>query len=232
MNRFRFLALLLVCLPVAVSAQEAGGDEMSAEQVIDRVLMSRALQNAEELKGSFSKGKTTVPFTIRLDKDLIRFTFDKPKQVISLNVTEKGARLTEEVAGGKAQPVATKRYAEGVRGTDLSYDDLSQRFLYWPKKVRAGTETIQTRKCDVVDLYNPDNLGEYYLVRVFADRESGGMLRMMGYDRGGKLIKTCAVTSGMKLKSGATVLKSMEILRHEPGSRKVAGETTLELRKP
>jgi hypothetical protein len=55
---------------------------------------------------------------------------------------------------------------------------------------------------------------------------------MMGFDREGKLVKTCTVTSGMKLKSGATVLKSMEILRHQPGSKKVISETTLELRKP
>ena len=61
---------------------------------------------------------------------------------------------------------------------------------------------------------------------------AGGMLRMMGFDREGKLVKTCTVTSGMKLKSGATVLKSMEILRHQPGSKKVISETTLELRKP
>lgn len=232
MNRMRFLAVMALMAARVSGQDEVTPDAMTAEQIVDRVLMSRAMQNKEELKGSFTKGRTSVPFTITLVKDQISFGFDKPKQVVSLNITEKGARLTETVAGGKEQAIATARYTEGVRGTDLTYDDLSQRFLYWPKKSKVGTDTVQTRKCDVVDLFNPDALGEYYMVRVFADRDSGGMLRMMGFDREGKLVKTCTVTSGMKLKSGATVLKSMEILRHQPGSKKVISETTLELRKP
>jgi hypothetical protein len=45
------------------------------------------------------------------------------------------------------------------------------------------------------------------------------------------MIKVCAVTSGMKV-DGATVLKSMDVIRYQPGTKKVAGETTFELKKP
>ena len=234
MNRFRFLVLaaMLAAVPAAICQEAPPAENFTAEEVIQRVLISRAMQNNEVLKGSFTKGRTTVPFTITLQTDLLRFGFTNPLHYVNLNITEKGSRLTESISGRQDAPVAPQRYTEGVRGTDLTYDDLSQRFLYWPKKTKVGVETIKTRRCDVVDLYNPDNLGEYYLVRIFADQESGGMLRMMGFDRNGKLIKVCAVTAGMKLKSGATVLKSMEIVRYEPGTKKVLGETTLELKKP
>ena len=63
------------------------------------------------------------------------------------------------------------------------------------------------------------------------DKESGGLMKMMGYDWAGKLIKELKVTSGMKV-DGATVLKSMDVIRYTPGTKKVAGETTFELRKP
>ena len=122
-------------------------------------------------------------------------------------------------------------YATGVRGTDLTYDDVSQRYLYWPKKVKVGEETIKTQGCWVVDLHNPQRLGEYHLVRIFVHKESGGLCGCRPYDWNGKLIKVCAVTSGMKI-DGATVLKSMDVMRYAPGTKNVVGETTLELRKP
>jgi hypothetical protein len=122
-------------------------------------------------------------------------------------------------------------YSAGIRGTDLTYDDISMRYLYWPKKVKIGEETINTQRCFVVDLYNPKRIGEYYLVRIFVHKESGGLMRMQAYDWNGQIIKSCEVTAGMKV-NGATVLKSMRVLRYVPGTKKVAGETSFELSKP
>jgi hypothetical protein len=56
-------------------------------------------------------------------------------------------------------------------------------------------------------------------------------MRMQAYGWDGKLIKSCTVTAGMKV-NGATVLKSMDVIRYVPGTKKVAGETNFELRKP
>ncbi|MDB5177429.1 MAG: hypothetical protein JWN75_1097, partial [Candidatus Saccharibacteria bacterium] len=65
----------------------------------------------------------------------------------------------------------------------------------------------------------------------FVVRESGGLMRMQAYDWQGQMIKVLAVTSGMKV-DGATVLKSMDVIRYAPGSKKAIGETTFELQKP
>jgi negative regulator of sigma E activity len=90
---------------------------------------------------------------------------------------------------------------------------------------------VKTRKCWVVDLHAPQQTGEYGIVRIFVDRESGGLMRVQAYDWQGQMVKVLAVTSGMKV-DGATVLKSMDVIRYAPGTKKVVGETTFELKKP
>lgn len=204
-------------------------DGLSADEIVQMVHLSRALQN-NVLKGELTKSGKSTPFTVQLKEDLIHFSFDNPKQNINLNINDKGFRL-KEVTANSNKEVPAAMYGTGVRGTDLTYDDISFRYLYWATKKKVGEETIKTRKCYVVDLYNPARLGEYYLVRIFVDKESGGMMRMQAYDWNGKLIKSCAVTSAMKI-NGSTVLKSMDVIRYVPGTKKVAGETNFELHKP
>lgn len=233
-------AILLACIALfsggpatPVFAEEApaaipGGP--TADQIVELVHLSRALKE-HDLRGFLTKDDLEVPFVVSLKADIIRFYFENPKQIITLDIKQKGAQLNEVMAGSN-KPVPAKRYGEGIRGTDLSYDDISFRYLYWPKKVKQpNEETVKTRKCYVVDLYAPQQVGEYGIVRIFVDKESGGLMRMQAYDWNGQMIKVLAVTSGMKI-SGATVLKSMDVIRYVPGSKKVAGETTFELKKP
>jgi hypothetical protein len=215
-------------------AAAAAPSGLTANQIVEMVHMSRALGRDPKERvifhGELTKGGKRVPFSIELNQSLIRFNFENPRQTINLDITEKGYRL-KEVTAGSNKEVPAAMYSTGVRGTDLTYDDISMRYLYWPKKAKIGEETIKTRKCYVVDLYNPQRLGDYYLVRIFVDKDSGGLMRMQAYDWNGKIVKSCTVTAGMKV-NGATVLKSMEVIRYVPGSKKVAGETTFELKKP
>ncbi len=234
---FLACALFAACSPTPpATAQEAPPaavpGEPTADQIVELVHLSRALNDGKQMRGTLSKNDQEVPFAVSMKLDLISFYFEKPKQIIRLNINQKGSELTEVVAGSN-KPVPAKRYAEGIRGTDLTYDDISFRYLYWPKKVKQpNEETVKTRKCWVVDLYAPQQVGEYGVVRIFVDKaESGGLMKMMGYDWQGQLIKVLAVTSGMKV-DGATVLKSMDVIRYTPGTKKVAGETTFELQKP
>jgi hypothetical protein len=225
-----FLSALL--LTARATAQEKAATGKTAEQIVQDVHMSRAFRN-DELNGALTKGGKSVPFTVKFQDTLIHFSFSNPKQIIRLDITDKTYRLREVTANSNKE-VPSSQYSVGIRGTDLTYDDISFRYLYWPKKQLIGDEIIRTRKCHVVDLYNPDNkarLGEYYMVRIFVDKESGGLVRMQAYDWNGKLIKSCTATGVMKIK-GATVLKSMDVVRYVPGTKTVAGETTFELQRP
>ncbi len=212
------------------SPEAAAPGEPTADQIVQLVHHSRALKKSE-LRGTLTKDDREVPFSVRMEADLIRFSFENPKQIINLNIKQKGAELTEVLAGSN-KPVPAKRYGEGIRSTDLSYDDISFRYLYWPKKIKQPKEeTVKTRKCYVVDLYAPQQVGDYGVVRIYVDKESGGLMRMQAYDWQGRMIKVCSVTSGMKV-DGATVLKSMDVHRYDPATQKIIGETTFELKKP
>jgi hypothetical protein len=234
MNRLRLCLLLLPFVPVCAAAQETAAAAMTADEIVAMVHFSRALGRDDSkpmiFPGELQRGGKSVPFRIELRADLIRFSFDNPKQVINLDINDKGYRL-KEVTAGSNREVPAAMYGSPVRGTDLTYDDLSFRYLYWPKRVKIGEESIKTRKCYVVDLYNPQRTGGYYLVRIFVDRESGGLMRMQAYDWNGKRIKTCTVSSGMKV-NGATMLKTMEVVTYNPDTQKATGETTFELSKP
>ena len=224
-----FLAVAALTQPIAVQTVSAAAEELTAEQIVSMVHRSRAL-NEYDLNGELSKGKTVVPFAVRLQDSLIQFKFETPRQHINLDITEKGYRL-KEVSAGANKEVPAAMYSTGVRGTDMTYDDLSMRYLFWPKKTKIGEERIKTRSCYVVDLYNPQKLGEYYLVRIFVDKESGGLMRLNCFDWNGKKIKECYVTEAMKVE-GRTLLKTMEVIRYAPGTNNVVGQTTFELKKP
>lgn len=235
--------LLLAAAPVAgflaLSANPARAQNaapvdpgaITADEIIEKVHLSRALRDKTVLQGQLEKDGKTVPFSISMESDLIAFRFANPDLILSLNINDKGSKLFES-DGGKNREVPLPRYSEGIRGTDLTYDDISFRYLYWPKRVKQPIEeTVKTKKCYVVDLYAPNKIGAYGVVRVFVEKESWALLKIFCYDWNGKQIKECAITSGMKV-NGATTLKSMDVISYVPDTKKVAGETTFELRKP
>ncbi len=226
---FLFLAVAALTQSMGFANVATAAEELTAEQIVSMVHRSRAL-NDYDLNGALTKGETVVPFSVRLQDSLIEFKFENPRQHINLDITETGYRL-KEVTAGTTKEVPAAMYANGVRGTDMTYDDLSMRYLFWPKKVKIGEETIKTQRCYVVDLYNPQKLGEYYLVRIFVDKNSGGLMRLNCFDWNGKKIKACFVTEGMKVE-GRTLLKTMEVVRYTPGTDKAVGQTTFELKKP
>ena len=231
MNRRAFLTALPALTLLSASAASAEEVEMSEQMTADQIVQSVHLSRSklQRMPAELSRGRTTVPFEIEITESLIRYNFRDPAQTINLAFSEKGARLTE-VSAGSNKEVPAARYSEAVRGTDLNYDDVSMRYLYWPDKTKIGTETIKTRRCFVVDLKNPQKLGDYYLVRIFVDRSSGALMRVQSYDWNGKLIKVCAVTSGQKV-NGITILKTMEVTKFKPGSKDVESQTTMEIKK-
>lgn len=228
---FCLFAVFAPLFAAGVRAQEAA-EGPTAEEIVNFVHLSRALRKYD-LNGVLEKNGKEVPFNVRMRENLIQFTFTNPAQTVTLDINDKGAKLTEAAGRGRAQAVPAKRYSEGIRGTDLTYDDISFRYLYWPQKVKQPLEeTVKTRKCHVVDLYNPDQNGDYGVVRIFVDKQNGALMRIRGYDRQNRMIKECSVTAGMKLPGGETILKTMSVHRHDPATGKVIGETSFELKRP
>ena len=72
-------------------------------------------------------------------------------------------------------------------------------------------------------------LGSGSAIKVAAGHRPGSLRK--GYDFQGQRIKVLAVTSGMKV-DGAIMIKSMDVIRYDPGTKKETGKTTFTLKKP
>jgi hypothetical protein len=244
---FIFTSLLLAASPLLraplAHAEEAALPEYTAEEIVRLVNLSMALKKTQ-LNGSLRKGDNVSPLNFSLeDKEKenikqITFTFGSPPQSIVLDLKDKSF-LLYDVKGGKKSAVPEGNYATGIRGTDLTYEDMSFRYLYWPNPIKLESETYSTRKCWKVQCNNPNpKIGAYKSVVIWVDQTSGGLLKMEGYNYQQvkdkpvfTLLKRCKVTAGMKV-DDVTVLKEMTVESFDPVSGKGLGKTFLEMQKP
>lgn len=96
------------------------------------------------------------------------------------------------------KPVNPAKFGEKIRGTDVTYDDLSMRFLYWPNAKIVREEKLKGRNCILLAIPNPDGSGAYGRVDVWIDKISGGMVKMIGMDKNNRPIRRFEVLSGKK----------------------------------
>ena len=219
------LVQAILCLAVlggeALAQQESKPD---AAKLVRAIRYSQAAHSFD-LDGEITKKRKGVPFRMSMIKelDMIRFRFNDPVQVISLELKDNRYRLTEQLAGQKnPKELEEKRYTEKVRGTDVTYEDISQRYLYWPSPKIVGEEKLRLivlRDTWIVQLNNPRReLGSYAAVRVWIDKESNALLQVEGINSKGQKVKRFRVRSIQKDKEvGVWLLDKMrvEVLNHE-----------------
>ena len=126
------------------------------------------------LDGGLRQGFKRTPFRLNMQGGLIRFGFEEPSEVIQLEI-KSGSYVLSESVDGVNKPVPKARYSEAVRGTDISYEDLSVRFLFWPAPQLEEEDKIGTSQCWKVAVKNPDNFGNYRYVIMWVNQRSGGL---------------------------------------------------------
>jgi len=187
--------------PPATDAPPFAGktiEQLTADDVLKLVRYSYTLFN-QEFAGQLRLGLVKkVPFRLVLKPDSIRFIFDDPAQVIYLDTRNKDFSLFEGVGGDELKPVPPERFGETIRGTDATYDDLSMRFLYWPDAKIVKEETYKSLKTWLVRVRNPNQQGLYATVDCWIDKESGGLIKMIGYNNQGRPIRRFEVLHGKK----------------------------------
>ena len=223
--------LTAACLTLAFSTAQlaAQARQVNPDEILKSVRMSQALQQNDVL-GTIRNQRTgkAERFALTMRQDLIRFRFDNPPQILSLNLQDKGTKMTEALQG-KESDVSAKRGGESIRDCVLNYDDLSMRFLYWPNAQFIAMQKIKSLDAAQIRVYNPDQTAPYSAVEVWV--HEGAMLRMQAYNKEGKIIKRYEILSGQKTDDGIWLLKEMRIETMEPGTNKALGRTTLEVDK-
>ena len=224
------LAFAIAFIPltprVALAANEPAPP---AKEILAWVRMHQAAQEVD-LQGKLRQDQTVVPFRLTQTGPVVRYSFTNPDEALQLHLGEKESRL-EEITRSGVEKVTPAQVDKKVRGTDVTYEDLALRFLYWDDAKVVGDDSMRTRICWKLMLHGPNRQSHYSNVALWIDKESGALMRMDGYGWDGKVSKRFEVVSGQKI-DGRWFLKQMRIEALQPGSNKVQSRTYLDIERP
>lgn len=214
------------------------GGALDASQLLKRVRQAATLQENKDVKGQIRKRSVKIPFTMNLRGDLIVFQYlikDKWDR-FDLQFKDRGQEIFSW-KDGKRGTLPVTQYAVPIAETDVAYEDLSMRYLYWPnaKVVQDdAASTVKGRDCWILQISNPNpKVGQYAWVRVWIDKENGAMWQVDGIDGRGELAKRFMIDSVMKLKDGSWFFKRMKVEVRDPANpRKTISVSYIDMDSP
>ena len=214
----------------ALFSNQAHADAQ-AEKILEGVRLSATLQQ-NNLTGHLRKKGKRSPIGLFLRGENIQFQFYKGKtwQKFHMRLKKDNFDLFE-IVNDKTVKFPDSRLGQPIVGTDLTYEDLAFRFLYWPNAKIEGEETIKTQKCHKIRLTNPGKGGSYSIVYIWVHQKFGALMQVAGYNDKGQLMKRFHVTNTMKVGNVQT-LEKMNVETYELGKQKVTGITYMEFKKP
>ena len=221
------MRVTIVILAIA-AARLSAAPPPSAKEVLDSVRMLESRQQID-LDGQLRENEKVIPFHLTQTGPLIRYSFVDPEEVLQLRLDENGSRL-DLVTDASSEKFPVEKLKEKVRGTGISYEDLTLEFLYWPNARVFGDETVRTRSCWKLQVVSPSRDLQYWNVLIWVDKASGALMRMEAYDWDGKLAKRFEVISAQKI-DNRWFLKQMRVEELQPGTNKVQARTYLEIKR-
>lgn len=219
----------LLCVAAAAVAVAGTGfaqeeDVPPADMLLKAMRDMTVSQGNKDVQGTIRKNRVKVPFSLSARGETIVFQYNQNNtwSRFDTRIKEKGVDLVLVDAGGKATVMAPASYSQTIAGTDVCYEDLSLRFLYWKggKVLTDMSDTrIKGRDCWVVEVANPTpNVGQFAWVRMWVDKENGTSWQIDGYGKDGKLKKRFSITSVQKLSDGTWFFKQMKVEVRNPAN--------------
>jgi Outer membrane lipoprotein-sorting protein len=218
-----FTAAIFFAVTASVHAQPP-----SVRDILASVRMIESRQQID-LQGQLRQNDVLIPFHLVQNGPLIRYSFTNPDEVLQLRLGENSSRL-DLVTDEGTEKFATSKLQQKIRGTNLTYEDLAFKFLYWPTGRVLGEENVRTRNCWKLQLRAPSRESQYSNVLLWVDKASGALMRMEGYDWNAQLTKRFEVVSAQKIE-GRWFLKQMRVEQFQPGTNHVLSRTYLEIKR-
>jgi len=198
------LFLLLLILP-------ALGVDLEAEQLLANARYVSAL-NKQDLEGKLKQGSKEVPIKLFMRGQNIQIQFqEKNEQIkgIHLQLNDANCELFD-VIGDQMTQFPDQKIGQAVESTDLSYEDLSLRFLYWPSPEIVGEEKIKGQDCYIIRVFNPDTRGNYAVCDLSIHKKAAALMQMKGFNLKGQHVKTLLTTELMNVE-GEILMKKMKV---------------------
>ena len=136
--------LLLAAACLAVNAARAE-DAPDAREILKTVRLAQTAQD-RTLTGQLRTGGKKSAFRLAMKDSIVRWEFTDPPQTLLLHLGEKSSQLDEIGPDGKHK-IGGAKFGDLVRASDITYEDLALRFIYWPNATVEGEQTIVVTKC-------------------------------------------------------------------------------------
>jgi len=225
-SSFVLRALFVIFFMLALSIHAEPGP--TAKEILSSVRMQQTQQQID-LQGQLRQNEVVVPFHLIQSGPIVRYIFSNPEEALQLQLNENDSRL-DQLSGGGVQKITPAQFDHKIRGTDVTYEDLALKFLYWPNAQIVGQENIRSRNCWKLQLRAASRQSQYSYVLLWIDKASGALMRMEGYDWNGQMAKRFEVVSAQKI-DNRWFLKQMRIEQLQPGTNHVQSRTYLEIKK-
>lgn len=223
------VAVLCICI-LSLAPHGRSQDSVSTPDP-SAILRAARLNNVTQDTSLSARLRTDknkkIPFQIVLREGIVRYQFTDPDQEIRLELNEKQSKLSELING---KPVPISRVDTRIRGTTITYEDLSLQFLYWPNPKLLGEDVIRTRAAWKLEIQSPKAGSAYGAARLWIDKVSGAVLRIDGYTDKGLPAKRFEVISAQKI-DGQWMLRTMRVEAYAADGVEVIDRTYLEVMK-
>ena len=213
---------LAACAAVACLLPAAFAEVPPADELLAAMRDMTVSQGERDVAGTIRKNRTKIPFSLSSRGDTIVYQYKQGEawQRFDVRLRSKNAELCLVRPGNKAEVIAPANYSQPIAGTDVCYEDLAMRFLYW-KGGRVLEDTADSRikgqDCYIVEVPNPEpKVGQYAWVRLWIDKENGTAWQIDGYGADGKLRKRFSITSVQRLSDGTWFFKQMKLEVRNP----------------
>jgi hypothetical protein len=231
-SRAGALAAVFAGLATATPAQTppASPPPITAADILRTIREDQAGKH-ETLDGQLrlSSGKV-LPFRLISNGPLVRYQFAGPPPVtVQVHYNEENSQLEEVSSAGGTERMTPMNFDKSILGTDLTYEDLALKFLYWSHATIDGSDSIRTRAAWKLQLVAPSHRTEYSKVELWVDKESGALLSAEATDWQGHLSKRFEVISGQQI-DGRWYLKQLRIEALDPANGRVRSRTYLEIK--
>lgn len=226
---FALAAALLSVTPLHAQAPDP-------QRIMEGVRIAATLTKLDgPLNGSLTHNRKKTPVALFLKGENIQFQFSEGGgkwRVFHMRLADNAYNLFEMI-NGKTVNFPRNKLVEPIAGTDLTYEDLSFRFFYWPNPKLEGIEKVGREDCFKIRLNKPRGQGgRYETVYVWVHTKFGAFMRIRGHDARGTLVKEFQVEKVMQVAKDTWTLEKMQVASHDPSSGRRISITDLVFEKP